>query len=84
MWTLAQIKGEATSTEFERTEKALSKYPQTKPLKELRAENAAALAELQKKNCENYCKLRVEHDKCKELRNKATRLILERILNCSS
>ena len=81
---LAQIKGEATSTEFERTEKALSKYPQTKLLKELRAENAAALAELQKKNCENYCKLRVGHDKCKELRNKATRLILERILNCSS
>jgi hypothetical protein len=78
---LTQIKGEATPTEFRRTETAFSAYRETKPLKQIREETAAALAELQKKNRENYCKLRVKNDECKKLHNEAIRLILECILN---
>ena len=81
---LTQIKGEATPTEFRRTETAFSAYREPKSLKEIREETAAALAELQKKNRGNYCKLRVKNDECKKLRNEAIRLILECILNCSS
>jgi hypothetical protein len=77
---LAEIKEKATSTEFDRTKNDLSEYSQNKPLREIRAENVAALATLQKKIHANSCRLRVQNDECKELRNEATKIILRRFL----
>ena len=77
---LAEIKGKATPTEFERAFFALSEYPQAKTLREIKKENAAALAALQKEIDAIPCRLRLRKEECMELRNEATKNIFRRLL----